>query len=81
MYDGQTELFSIVESIREKMPSAQNSRIVHLSELLSVSKSRVEELESTSNMAYLGTNLAKKEERLLECARILLEMGDYRKYC
>lgn len=32
-------------------------------------------------MPYLGTNFAKKEDRLLECARILLEIGDYRKYC
>ena len=32
-------------------------------------------------MPYLGTSLAKKEERLLECGRILLEMGEYQKYC
>lgn len=31
VYDGQTELFSILETIKEKTASTQNPRITHLS--------------------------------------------------
>ena len=41
-------------------------------------KAKAEELSSASTMAYLGTEFARKEDRIYECARLLLQMGDYK---
>lgn len=49
-----------------------------MNDSVSISKAKAEELSSASTMAYLGTEFARKEDRIYECARLLLQMGDYK---
>ncbi len=58
-----------------------SSRILHVNDIARAYYSKKEQLETASPFAYLGTALAKKEDRLAECARISLKLGDVKQYC
>lgn len=75
------ELLAVLENIKQGTPTYESARIAHISDLVSIFKAKVEDLSTSSNLAYLGTEFARKEERMAECAKLLLSIGDFKGYC
>lgn len=57
------------------------NRILHVNDIARAYYSKAQQLESASPFAYLGSALAKKEDRIAECAKYYLKLGDVRQYC
>lgn len=67
--------------IVNKQEVSPTNRILHVNDIARAQYSKAQQLESASPFAFLGTRLAKKEDRLLECAKIYLKLGDVKQYC
>ncbi len=81
MYDGNKEYFDIIDTIINKTKSATDNRVLHISDIAQAYYSRAQQLESASPFSFLGTSLTKKEDRMAECARIYLKLGDVKQFC
>jgi len=42
---------------------------------------RINKLETITPFAFLGTPLSKKEDRMAECGRLYLLLGNFKAYC
>lgn len=42
---------------------------------------RIHKLETTTPFAFLGTPLSKKEDRMIECAKLYLLLGNFKAFC
>jgi len=78
---GEDDFFDLVSHKKSgREPNASNS-ILPLEELCASKRSRASELETASGMAFLGTPLAKKQDRLQAAADIHLKLGNIKQYC
>ncbi|OMJ89434.1 hypothetical protein SteCoe_8434 [Stentor coeruleus] len=78
---GEDDFFEIVNYIKYHKEVNMNNIILPIEELFSSRSSKATELETASGMAYLGSSLAKKEDRLKEAAKTHLKLGNIKQYC
>ncbi|OMJ90152.1 hypothetical protein SteCoe_7544 [Stentor coeruleus] len=78
---GEDDFFEIVNYIKYHKEVNINNLILPIEELFSSRSSKATELETASGMAYLGSALAKKEDRLKEAAKTHLKLGNIKQYC
>ena len=78
---GETDFFDILNSTLNNKPCPPNNQVLPVGELAEAFRSRAQELESASGMAFLGSALAKKEDRLQEAAKINMKLGNVQNYC
>ena len=78
---GENDFFDILNSILNSKPCPPNNQVLPVAELAEAFRSRAQELESASGMAFLGSALAKKEDRLQEAAKIHMKLGNVQNYC
>jgi len=78
---GETDFFDILNSALNGKPCPPNNQVLPVGELAEAYRSRAQELESASGMAFLGSALAKKEDRLQEAAKINMKLGNVQNYC
>ncbi|CAG9315711.1 unnamed protein product [Blepharisma stoltei] len=78
---GEDEFFDILNFLLNKKECNPNDQILPIESICQSKKSRAAELETASGMAFLGSALAKKEDRLIEAAKIHLKLGNIRQYC
>lgn len=74
-------MWDLLDTIINKLEVSPNNRILHVNDMARAYFARMEQLEAAGPFAYLGTALAKKEDRMAECARICLKLGDVRQFC
>jgi len=67
--------------ISNKKEVSSENRILHVNDIARAYYSKIQQLETASPFAYLGTALAKKEDRLAECAKMYLKLGDIKQFC
>ena len=79
--NGQIELWDILNVIANNVPGKINNRILHMSDMAGAYLSKAQFLESSTTMSMLGTALTKKEDRMMECAKIYLKLGQVKEYC
>ncbi|CAG9324590.1 unnamed protein product [Blepharisma stoltei] len=78
---GEEDFFDMLNYIFNSKGCNPNNQILPIEALCTAKKTRADELEQASGMAYLGSALAKKEDRLIEAAKIHLKLGNLQKYC
>lgn len=78
---GEDEFFDMLNYIFNKKNCDPNNLILPIEALCTAKRERADELETASGMAFLGSALAKKEDRLMEAAKIHLKLGSIQKYC
>ena len=78
---GEDDFFEILNFIKYNKSVNINNTILPIEELYSSRSSKATELETASGMAYLGSALAKKEDRLKESAKTHLKLGNLKQYC
>ena len=54
---------------------------MHTNDIAKSYYSKIQKLETASPFAFLGTVLSKKEDRLVECAKTYLKLGNFKAYC
>ncbi len=80
-HSGEEDFFDMINYILNNKPCRATNQIIPVEELCAVKRSRATELETASGMAFLGSALAKKEDRLSEAAKIYLKLGNIKQYC
>lgn len=78
---GEDDFFEILNFIKNNTSVNINNQVLPIEELYSSRSSKATELETASGMAYLGSALAKKDDRLKESAKTHLKLGNLRQYC
>jgi WD repeat-containing protein 17 len=78
---GENAFFDLIEYIQKRKAVSLDNPILPIEELFASRSSKAAELETASGMAYLGTALAKKDDRLKEAARTHLKLGNIKQYC
>jgi WD40 repeat protein len=78
---GEDDFFDILNFIKHGKTVNMNNQVLPIEELSSSRSSKATELETASGMAYLGSALAKKEDRLKESAKTHLKLGNIKQYC
>ena len=85
MYTGHNELWEMIESLlapaKAGTKSALEGRIAHLGKIVQSYYGKIQKLETASPFAFLGTPLSKKEDRMAECAKMYLKLGNFKAYC
>ncbi len=81
MYDGHSELWDLINVITQHGEAGGESQIHHISGIAKAYLAKAQRLETASPFAFLGTPLSKKEDRMAECAKIYLKLGDFKGYC
>jgi hypothetical protein len=81
LYNGESELWDLLRVLVDKEPGQITNRILYIGDMGSAFNSKAQELETTTTLAMLGTTLSKKEDRLMEAAKIYLKLGDFKQYC
>jgi len=56
-------------------------RLFHIKEIAKGYLQKIQRLEKASPFSFLGTALSKKEDRMAECAKIYLKLGNFKEYC
>ena len=74
-------MWDLIDMIVNKQEVNPANKILHVNDIARAYYSKVQQLETAGPFAYLGTALAKKEDRLAECAKIYLKLGDVKQYC
>jgi hypothetical protein len=80
-HPGEKEFFDLLSYHLHNTVYDLENKVVPLGELMSSFVQLAEELETSSSFAYLGTALAKKDDRLREAAKIHLKTGNFYQYC
>lgn len=78
---GEEDFFDNLKYIKYQTSVNANNQILPIEELYSNRSSKATELETASGMAYLGSSLAKKDDRLKESAKTHLKLGNIKQYC
>jgi WD repeat-containing protein 17 len=79
--NGEDDFFDILNFIKYRIEVNTNNTILPVEELYSNRITKANQLETASDMAYLGSSLAKKEDRLKESAKTHLKLGNVKQYC
>jgi len=80
-YSGDNELWDLLDLMINSKQANSSNKILHVNDLPKAYHSRIQELETASPFSFLGTPLAKKETRMMECAKMYLKLGEVKKYC
>ena len=78
---GEDDFFDLIGYMQSGREVSTSNFILPIEELYNSRCSKASELETASGMAYLGSALAKKEDRLKEAARTHLKLGNIKQYC
>ena len=78
---GEEDFFDLLNFIKYRIEVNSGNSILPIEGLFSSYSSKANELETASGMAYLGSALAKKEDRLKESAKTQLKLGNIKQYC
>lgn len=81
LYAGEKDFWDLLEMILTQKETDSSNRIHHINDIVRAYYSRIQQLETAGPFSYLGTALAKKEDRLGECARMYLKLGNVKRYC
>ncbi len=87
MYTGHNELWELVEAAAVTAtkvgaaPLAIEGKIAALSKIAQSYYAKIQKLETASPFSFLGTPLSKKEDRMAECAKMYLKLGNFKAYC
>jgi len=63
------------------MVELAENRVIHSAQLPNAMQARAEKLQKASGMSMIGTQYAKKEDRLKEAANVMLKSGRFRDFC
>ena len=80
-HPGEKEFFDLLAFHLDGAAYDPENKVAPLSEIMSSYTSLAQELETSTSFAYLGTALARKEDRLSEAAKIHLKTGNIFQYC
>lgn len=72
---------NIIHVLKEQQPGDPDLKVLHISDSPFAMQSKARSLLEGSSMQFLGTPLAKKEDRLKEAARLMLKSGDVKAFC
>jgi len=82
MHTGQNDLWDLVEGMTGSSAGISgDGKILNLTRVVQGHYAKIQKLETASPFAFLGTSLAKKEDRLAECAKMYLSLGNFKAYC
>eukprot|EP01022_Parablepharisma_sp_SALTPOND_P018648 TRINITY_DN3078_c4_g1_i1.p1 TRINITY_DN3078_c4_g1~~TRINITY_DN3078_c4_g1_i1.p1 ORF type:complete len:595 (-),score=77.13 TRINITY_DN3078_c4_g1_i1:3355-5139(-) len=81
LYIGHNELWDLIDMIVNKKEISPTNKVLHINDIARAYYSRIQQLETAGPFSFLGTALAKKEDRLAECAKMYLKLGDVKQYC
>ena len=81
--DGSEEFWAMVRILDGQGPpqDSEKLRICHIQDSAFSYATNAEQLLQIQPMQMLGTALSKKEDRMLEAARLNLKSGNFQKYC
>ena len=80
-HPGEKDFFDLLGYHLHGQQYDPENSIAPLEEISTSYKALAEELQTASSFAYLGTGLARKEDRLREAAKIHLKTGNIQQYC
>ena len=77
--DGQEELWAMAYIVKGDAPGldTERLRVHHITDVSAAYSSKATSLLQATQMSMLGTALAKKEDRMLEAARLQLVSGNF----
>ena len=78
---GSKEFWDLLDMLINKKPIDPTNKILTSNDIARAYYAKIEQLETASPFSFLGTSLAKKEDRQIECAKMYLKLGDVKKYC
>jgi len=81
LYAGHAELWDLIDTIINKKEIRATNKVLHVNDIAKAYFSKIQNLETAGPFSFLGTALAKKEDRLAECAKMYLKLGDVKQYC
>ena len=81
LYKDENEFWDLLNMLVNKHEISPENKIRHVNDIVKAYYSKIEQLETAGPFSYLGTALAKKDDRLMECARMYLKLGDIKQYC
>ena len=81
LYTNENEFWDLLDMCINKTEVHPENRIRHINDITRAYYSKIEQLETAGPFSFLGTALAKKEDRLMECAKMHLKLGDIKQYC
>jgi len=81
LYTGEKEFWDLLEMILTQKEIDSNNKIHHINDIVRAYYSKILQLETAGPFSFLGTALAKKEDKLAECAKMYLKLGDVKQYC
>lgn len=79
--EGEDDFFDLLDYFLNKKECKSSNQILPIESICNSKRSRASELETASGLSFLGSALAKKEDRLIEAAKIHLKLGNIREYC
>ena len=74
-------MWDILSVIIDDRPGELQNKVIHVTDIVSAQESRAHQLLTAQPMSMLGTSLSKKEDRLIESAKIFLKLGNFREFC